>query len=271
MYNPIKFIFLGTGNFGCLENYQTNFIIQDDDHNLLVDAGDDLKFSLKSVGMTPNDIYAIYVTHGHGDHIHGLEYLGFSTYFNPKCAKPSIYGNKGLLNEIWTKALSLGMLSIQGKVMSLKDYFTPTEIEENGYFTWGRGRYDIVQSVHIMNGYAIVKSFGLMMRNLASGTTVYYSGDTQFNPNQIRDFYNEADIIINDCETTPYASGVHANFEELKTLDEPTKAKMYLVHFQDNVITNWKEWSERAKNEGFAGFIRPGETRIIKDGKLVIK
>ena len=47
------------------------------------------------------------------------------------------------------------------------------------------------------------------------------------------DFYKQADLIIQDCETTPFKSGVHANYSELVTLPLEIKTKMMLLHYQD--------------------------------------
>lgn len=254
----MKFQFIGTGSAFCLENYQTNTIIEEDNKRLLIDAGGDVRWALKDVGLSYKDINALYVTHGHGDHIGGIEYLAFCTYFDPTVEhKPMLYCNKGLICDIWNNALSLGLKSIQGKVVNLRDYFTVNEIDENKYFLWGSGKFELVQAVHIMSGYSIVATYGLM---ITIGTKkVYMTGDTQFNPNQIKDFYRQADFIIQDCETTPFCSGVHANFNELITLSEDIKNKMYLVHYQDNVVNEWKEWQKKVHDAGFLGFIKKGE------------
>lgn len=70
-------------------------------------------------------------------------------------------------------------------------------------------------------------------------------------------YYNESDVIIHDCETM-YKSGVHAHYDNLKTLDEDIKRKMKLVHYQDNVLDEWNMWESKAKSDGFFGFVKPG-------------
>jgi hypothetical protein len=68
------------------------------------------------------------------------------------------------------------------------------------------------------------------------------------------------------CETSPYKSGVHANYEELKTLDDKTKKKMALIHYQDNIMEDEEtglgiktEWEEKVEKDGFGyGFIAQG-------------
>jgi len=156
-------------------------------------------------------------------------------------------------------------------------------IRENGKFIWEGVEFHIVQSIHIIDEYSIVPSFGLMIHY--DGKKIYYTGDTQFAPNQILDFYKEADLIIHDCETTPFKSGVHANYLDLVTLPQDIKAKMMLQHYQDNVITadQIEGWRNSSKEAGFTawdkenyGFIMQGSTFDVcswdmEDVKLPIK
>jgi ribonuclease BN (tRNA processing enzyme) len=142
-------------------------------------------------------------------------------------------------------------------------------IKRNGKFVWEDIEFHIVQSVHIMDEYAIVPSFGLMMIDPRTKKKIYYTGDTQFNPNQIMDFYKEADLIIQDCETTPYKSGVHANFLDLITLDDDIKGKMILQHYQDNVLDQedkkiTQSWNASAEGAGFTSWDEQNHGFVLK-------
>lgn len=266
----MKLKFIGTGSAFTLKNFQTNTLIERNGKNLLIDAGTDIRFALKKVGLSYKNIDALYLTHQHSDHISGTEYLAFCTFFDPACKdnKITLYGNNVLLREAWNHSLSGGLRSVQGKVVNLSDYFDVQMIKKNGVFEWEDIRFHIVQSVHIMDGYSIVHSYGLMIEvpqtdnGYGFGKKIFYTGDTQFNPNQIQDFYKAADLIIQDCETSPYMSGVHANYQELCTLSPETKKKMCLVHFQDNVLDSngvvLPEWVEKTKRDGFMGFVERG-------------
>ena len=92
-----------------------------------------------------------------------------------------------------------------------------------------------------------------------TGERVYLTTDTQYSPEAaMRAFYLEAKHIFQDCETTPFKSGVHANYEDLKMLPPELKAKMWLYHYQDNVILDYDTWNTKAITDGFRGFVKTG-------------
>lgn len=253
----MKIIFAGTGSAFTINNYQTNTIISRNGKNLLIDAGGDIRFSLKDIGMSYKNIDSVYITHLHADHIGGLEYLAFCSYFDPSVKdKIELIANNELVREMWSSSLRGGLKSIQGKKTMLDDYFDVMMIKKNGKFFWEDIEFHIVQSVHIMDEYSIVPSFGLMITDPDSNKKIYYTGDTQYCPNQISDFYKQADLIIHDCETTPFKSGVHANYLDLITLPYDIKKKMMLQHYQDNVIAEDQanKWLENSMVAGFTSW-----------------
>jgi len=255
----MKIIPLGCGSAFTMKDFQTNLLIERNGKRLLVDAGTDIRFSLKAQGLSYKDIDAVYITHLHADHIGGIEYLAFCSYFDPtKKGSIKLFGNQRVLDEAWNSTLRGGLRSVQGKVVSIHDYFNVEAIPDNSSFIWEGIVFDIVQSVHIMDGYSIVPSYGLMIHHPDKPHKIYITADAQFNPNQIKDFYKQADIIIQDCETAPYLSGVHAHYSELCTLDSAYKAKMWLIHRQDNIADDFENSNKKAIEQGFLGFFQRG-------------
>jgi len=259
--------FLGTGSAFTLKNFQTNLAIEQNGKWLLLDAGGDIRFSLKEAGLSYKDIDAVYVSHLHADHAGGIETLAFCSYFDPsmKDKKIKLFGSGELLRRGWEDSWKGGLESVQGKLLGLEDFFDVTPIRPNGAFTWQGIQFNPVQSVHIVNGYCIVPCYGLMIKTQAmSSKTIFWTSDTQFCPHSIMDFYKQADLIIQDCETSNFKSGVHSNFTDLATLPDEIKKKMILIHYQDNVIDEKgeivQEWSNKETDAGFdLGFAVKGQ------------
>ena len=255
--------FLGTGSAFSLHNYQSNLTIEAQGKRLLVDAGADIRFALRASGLSYKDIQSIYVTHLHNDHIGGMEFIAFSSYFDPTCPKPHLYCHKWLVDDLWSFSLKGGLASIQGQILNLHDYFHVHGLGNGDRFIWEGIAFEIVQAVHVYNGYWVVPTFGLMITDALSNKRVYLTSDTQLNLDYLGQGYQQADLIIQDCETSSFRTEVHSHYDELCTLSPEIKGKMYLWHYQDNVVQEFPAWQEKARKDGFAGFLRQGDTMTL--------
>ena len=247
----MELTFLGSGSAFTMNNRQSNMLLKDNEDKLLIDCGTDARHSIQQVGYTHRDITDVYISHLHADHVGGLEWLAFCTYFDPTCNRPNLYINRYLKTDLWNKVLSGGLASIQGNLSDLDTYFNVISCYKNGTFNWNSTKIQTVQTIHVMDGFSLVPSFGLMFPS--GDTKIFITADTQFCPEQIRDFYEMADIIFQDCETSPFLSRVHAHYSQLKTLDEKIKNKMWLYHYQDGELPP-------AEDDGFLGFVKKGQT-----------
>jgi len=256
--------FLGAGAAFTLNNFQSNMTIDAGGKTMLIDAGADIRFALKSAGMSYKQIESIYISHLHNDHIGGMEFLAFSSYFDPTCPPIQLYCHKWLLDDLWSFSLKGGLASIQGKILNIHDYFDVHSLDNEEQFVWQGITFQMLQSIHVFNGYWVVPTFGLMLTEPASDKKVFHTSDTQLIIENLAPHYDVADLIIQDCETSTFKTGVHSHYDELKTLDTETKAKMYLWHYQDNVMQDFPAWQAKAHQDGFAGFLRQGETMTIE-------
>lgn len=162
------------------------------------------------------------------------------------------------MNDAWEHSLRGGLQTIEGKVADLTDYFLCHPIDDNGEFTWENVNFQPVQTVHVMSGRMIQHSFGLLIRDhVGEGKQTFLTTDTQFAPSQLMRFYQDSDLILHDCETTPYRSNVHAHYSDLVGLPPEIKSKMWLYHY------NQKVPPQDAVADGFCGFIKPGQTFSI--------
>lgn len=162
----MKLLFLGAGSAFTVGdgNFQSNMLfVSEQGNKLLIDCGTDIRFSLYALGLSHLDITDIYISHLHADHTGGLEYIGFSTKFDPRCDKPNLYLSKELAGELWNNSLAGGMRSIEGDVADLETFFEVHKVARKSYFTWQEVEFYLVKVIHVNNGYFIMPSYGLFL------------------------------------------------------------------------------------------------------------
>lgn len=257
----MKIKFLGSGSAFSMKNFQTNAILTGQSgKRMMIDCGTDARFSMREAALSHKDVDALYISHCHADHIGGVEWLAFCRFFDKKAGgPPDLYAAKEVMHEAWEHSLKGGLASIEGQVMHLTNYFKCHPIAPNDSFEWDGLILTPVQTVHIVDGFRFMPTYGLMIRlgNGSPGTPnapkmVFYTGDSQYAPSQLQKFYDMSDIIFHDAETAPYFSKVHAHYNDLKTLPPDTKKKMWLMHYQDDP-------QQDAVKDGFAGFVAKGQ------------
>lgn len=253
---------VGVGSaFAKRELGQSNLIIHGKTgKKFLFDCGTQIGFSLEDIGVKHTDLDALWISHGHADHSGGMEELAFINFFTRKMVakkddKIQLFMIKSLRYLLWDHTWSGGLRSIEGRVMGIEDYFDCHDIEINESFEWDGLKFTPVQTVHIMDGFAIVPSYGLIVDD--GEVKVFITGDCQFCPSQMVKFYGMVDYIIHDCETAGYKSKVHASYEDLMTLPEDVRKKMFLTHYNMNPTQN-------PIKDGFLGFLLKGKELEFK-------
>lgn len=255
-----KLRFIGVGSaFAGPKLGQSNMLIESGEKKLLVDCGCRCQDMLAQAKVSLDQIDAVYITHLHADHVGGMEWMAFCTFFPPNLKRPALFGIDTLLQQLWNNSLSGGLESIQGEDTTLSTFFDVRAIRGNGMFEWEGMKFRPVQTVHVIGGYLIKHSYGLMITSPEDRTT-FITGDTQFAPVQLQDFYTKADVIFHDCENG-FPTGVHAHFDQLKSLHPDIKKRMWLYHYNTDVIGDEaKPFGNVAEEAGFAGAAHVGQT-----------
>jgi ribonuclease BN (tRNA processing enzyme) len=232
---------------------------------LLLDCGTDIRFSLNECRQpdsadkflqeepSSEDIDAVYISHLHSDHIGGMEWMAFKTYFSLNPERPKLFMEENLMHEMWNCSLKGGLRSIEGKCMHLTDYFDCHPLSNDDSFQWEAIHFTLIRMPHIITGYKNLYSYGLLMKETdGKGPAVFITTDTQFEPFIVKDIGQTADVIFHDCETNHFKSVVHAHYDDLCTLPPKLKQKMWLYHYQP-------EPKRHPKTDGFAGFVKKGQ------------
>lgn len=280
--------FLGTGSAFTQRNWQTNFLIRAQGKRLLIDCGSDIRRSLAEAGYGYRDLDAVYISHQHADHIGGMEWLAFLTYFDPDCGKLPIYVAQDV--DLWDNHLKESLTYLVGRLAEHRDYFDwqelliPATVDSDVFpepFEFGHLKMEPVPVWHVVGeiqepGYSM-RSFGLRISGKEE-PNVFWTSDTIYHPDHLMEHYEWADWILHDCETImvneghpvnclPIRSNVHPHFLDLADLPDRIKKKMLLIHYQDNVLNKQgrvsQNWKAEAKRYGFNRFVEKGEELVL--------
>lgn len=246
-------LFLGSGSAFTVgeDNFHSNMLLTSDrGRKLLIDCGSDIRFSLYAAGLSYLEITDIFISHLHADHAGGLEFIGMTRRFDPRCDRANLYLSKDIASELWDRTLSGGMRSIDQDIATLDTYFTVHRIGKGEGFIWEGIRFELVRMIHVDTGFYVMPSYGLFFE--VQGVNVFISGDSQLYLQQNYPFYEQADLIFHDCETAIARTPVHAHYSELITLPERFRRKMWLYGYQPGLLPD-------AQEDGFLGFVRRGQ------------
>ena len=167
------------------------------------------------------------------------------------------------MHQMWNSSLEGGIGCIEGKLMHLTDYFNCLPIAYDGFFRWEGIKFTLKRMPHVMTGYKNHYSYGLLIEeHEENGQAVFISTDTKFQPDFICDIAPKVSTIFHDCETTPFKTGVHAHYDDLCSLPNSVKKKIWLYHYQPH--PNLKPHAD-----GFKGFVTKGQ-EFVFDFNLVL-
>jgi len=255
----MQLMFLGSGSAFWLkpDNYQSNILLTSRaGRRLLIDCGTDIRFSLAAAGLSYRDVDDVYISHLHADHVGGLEFMGFTTKFDQECEQPGLYISESIKDELWSNCLSGGMSIIDDKLCAMSDFFSVHAISDAGKFIWEGVEFTLVETDHVVGREKSMNSYGLFFT--IGNKTIYLTTDTRFSPQKLSRYMQDADLILHDCETSLGASGVHARFEELLSLPQAIRNKIWLYHYDDGPLPD-------PIKGGFCGFIKRGQIFELPD------
>jgi len=189
----MKIIFIGRGSGLNLKENNTNILILDGINHILLDCGITCPQAFYRLGIKPETISNIAISHLHSDHVGGLEIFAWINYING------------------------GKLNVFSQV-DVEQYLTPSMghyIHKAINFFKDSDNIKFIETNHVDN----MKSYGYIIKN------ILFTMDTK------DVMTGDYDFIFHDCAYKK--SETHACLEDLRTLPEKTRKKIWLMHLHD--------------------------------------
>jgi ribonuclease BN (tRNA processing enzyme) len=235
--------FIGCGDaFGSGGRFNTCFRVTTSATNFLIDCGASSLVAMRKLGVDPNSIPTIFITHLHGDHFGGLPFFILDAQFASRRTVPlTIAGPPGLKARL---EAAQEVLFPGSSALARKFEMTLVELEP--------GKSQIVNGIgvtpHLVKHECGAPPFALRLD--ADGKVVTYSGDTEWT-DALVDAGKGADLFV--CEAYFYEKSAwyHLDWTTLRSHLPKVKAKrIILTHFSADMLTHLDEIDFETADDG---------------------
>lgn len=259
----LSLFFVGSGSAFTKKMNQTNILIVKGNDHLLIDCGTKTPQALWEYGLPVYKIDNFFITHTHADHIGGLEEVMLMNRYIMNLKKANIFITKKFKKNLWNYSLrggAEGNENKKGKQLAFNDLWTTVKpekikgmIRDSWKFNVGNLNITFFRTMHTPDTSLSWKD-SAWSTGLIIDERILFTGDTRYDPSMLEFCLENWNIetIFHDCQF--FDGGVHASLNELDTLPEDIKKKLYLMHYGDN----WKDHMKRIDDSAFQGLVQEG-------------
>lgn len=250
---------IGTGSAFSKSLFQNNLLIVKGKDHILIDCGTRTPEAFYRLGLPITEVRNLCITHSHADHIGGLEEVILMGRYVTR-RKPNIYITSAYEKVLWSQSLKGGAALNERKGeknLEFADYWEVQRPRKVGGFDRETLRFKVgsidihaFRTKHYPDNAASWADSAYSLGLIIDGR-VLFTGDTRFDPEMIAEFTQKfpIELILHDVQFFP--GGVHAPFDDLKTMPDAIKEKTLLMHYPDT----YHNHVTKVKEAGFAGFL----------------
>ncbi|MEO1204801.1 MAG: MBL fold metallo-hydrolase [Pseudomonadota bacterium] len=226
----MKLTVVGSGDaFGSGGRLQTCFHVSHPGGQFLIDCGATALIGMQRVGLDPNDVPLIFISHLHGDHFSGLVWwILHAQYVGKRVSPLRIVGPEGLAERFHaaSEALFPSAKPRDFKFEVTFEVYDPTQHGLHG----GIG-VDVCEVMHPCGAapYAL--------RLTVADKVIAFSGDTEWVDGLI-DISKDADLFVCECYAHETKTPFHMSWAEIRTkLPHLTAQKILLTHMNERMLS----------------------------------
>jgi ribonuclease BN (tRNA processing enzyme) len=223
----VQLLSLGTGSaFTTPSRYWSGFLVAD---RYLLDCPPTALPHLKRLGVPPQQVEAVFISHFHGDHFAGYPFLLLEyAYLSPRQSDLQVVvpPGGGPFLESFVEQMFPGLSGDGGDYRRVYVEARPGQAQEvAGVRFW---------SVPMAHAQGRLQAFGYRLE--LPGLTLAYSGDAQWSP-ALLELARGADVLIVDC-TYPQQGPEHMGLEDVQRLRAslPPSTLLLLTHLGEDSI-----------------------------------
>ena len=253
---PTNLILLGTGNALVTRYYNTCFALQNNNEYFLTDAGggNGILAQLEKAHIAMENIRALFLTHGHTDHILGVIWvirLVASLFVRGKHPGLTIYCH----DECAEKLRAFCRMTLTAKLQAVLDNGVRFAVLKNGDSFQAAGfnctAFDIYSTKTKQFGYRAT---------LPDGQTLVCLGDEPYNP-LCRQYAQNADWLMSEAfclygereQFKPYEKHHSTALDAARTAQQLNAKHLILYHTQDNHPAQRKALYTAEARQAFSG------------------
>lgn len=230
----VKLYVLGVGDTFTEKHVTHALLVEAEGFRLAIDCPDSYRRVLRAARDKAGAAHAaaldlfgiddVLVTHVHGDHMNGLEGVGYFKLFAQKKAL-NLHTIAPVKDALWQHRLVASMGTLwDGKEFRAKSF--------DDYFAWNEVALEKTTKIGPFTVRARITKHHVPTSALViehDGRSIGISSDTAFDRDLVA-FLASADLVVHETNYGP----AHTAYADLLTLDEDVKAKMRLIHYADD-------------------------------------